>query len=139
MSAPWENPPASWEAAALDDHGNPAIWIQCDACDQWSWCLRGYSEATGPCELEPDYEDLMREALADPRSGVRPGAARRLRGEGGPLCGNCAAVMVFCVDQATCYRRQGLPWPPPPPPKPQALPRDPGNLPPWQQAGGELP
>ncbi len=88
-----------------DDHGNPAIWTVCDDCGLPALCLCVYTEASGPCELDPDYEDRVREALANPRSGVIPGGAAMLGG-GGPLCGNCVAELVFCADREACKRER---------------------------------
>jgi hypothetical protein len=85
--------PLSWETAAVDDHGKPAWWGECDGCSRWAWVLNDYSEAPGPCEVDPDYPLMLELARDDPR--FIPGGAA-LRGEGGPLCGNCAAVVAFC-------------------------------------------
>jgi hypothetical protein len=97
---PWENPPASWEAAAVDDHGSPAIWTECDGCRRWSWCLYGYTEAVGPCELDPDYEERLREAGPDYEERLRwpaiPGIAELRAATGLAGCDNCAAVIAFC-------------------------------------------
>jgi hypothetical protein len=100
-----------------DDHGNPAIWNVCDACGLPSLCLCSYEEASGPCELDPDYAERLAADFFSDRPRAIPGGAALL-GEGGPLCGNCVATMAFCADKEACYRAQGLAWPPPPPPEP---------------------
>jgi hypothetical protein len=86
----------------LDDHGNPAVWTICDNCGLPSLCLRScYTEASGPCELDPDYEDRVREV--EPHLRILFGGAALL-GEGGPLCGNCVAELSFCADREACER-----------------------------------
>jgi hypothetical protein len=133
-AAPWENPPVTWEAAATDDHGGPAWWGQCDGCDTWAWLLNDYSEASGPCELDPDYADRMQQELADPHSKMIPGGAA-LRGHAGPLCGNCAAVIAFCsACMPVLFRPGGRGTAPEGPPR---MVDENRTQPPWAQDGGE--
>jgi hypothetical protein len=115
-----------------DDHGNPARWAVCDGCGLPSLCLLRYTEASGPCMLDPDYADL----LATDRQGDRqaiPGGAW-LRGEGGPLCGNCVAEMQFCADTEAC-KTTGWVTDPGLPPPPQPVQKAPSQ-PPWAQPEG---
>jgi hypothetical protein len=111
---PQENPPPSWEAAAVDDHGNPAVWMECDACGRRAWCLSVYG-------VDPWLRWL----------GHYEGCALEWD-EFGYGCDNCVPVLAFCVDTEACHRAQGLPWPPPPPPPP--VPRADGR-PPWAEGG----
>jgi hypothetical protein len=90
---------ARWLAGwPLDDHGNPAVATTCDNCGRQALCLYWYNEASGPCELDPDYAERMQ---MEPN--IIPGGAA-LRGDGGPLCGNCVAALAFCVDREACKR-----------------------------------
>ncbi|SRR6266516_3642149 len=124
----------SWEQAAKDDHGVPAWWGECDGCSRWAWVLNDYSEASGPCELDPDYEDRMAGALADPKSGVIPGGAA-LRGHAGPLCGNCAPVIALCsLCMPVLFQPGGRgTWVPKGPPPRWVTDEDGRPQPPWAQ------
>jgi len=88
----------------LDDHGFPAIWTICDDCARWAWCLKSYTEASGPCTLWPYAEDTDGQPmeLGDPR----------LDGEG-LMCSACVAVLAMCADRQDCERAvaAGAGWP----------------------------
>jgi len=82
----------------FDDHGEAAVWTVCDDCGLPALCLRGYVEASGPCELWPYAEDGHGEPM-------EPGDPR-LDG-GGLMCKNCVPVIAFCADREACDRECG--------------------------------